>query len=230
MIHTPDPTWKPGDPLLPSPLGKELKTFDLAQLDVRGIYSLMIGAIVPRPIALIATTNPEGEGNLAPFSYFMAVSSQPPCIAVSITPKSATEEKDTLRNIRATGEFTINLVAEWMVEAVNYTSATFPYGVDEMTKVGLTPLPSESVRPPRVLESPVQLECRLEQLIPVGQGHGSSNLVIGRILKAHVANDALKNGQIDASKVRPISRLGGNFYGCTDRIFELPRPKLPSSP
>jgi len=224
----PNPHWKPGDPVRPSPLGEQFTSFEFGALDVKTIYSLMIGAVVPRPIALVATRSASGAGNLAPFSYFTAVSSQPPCIAISITPKSATEPKDTLRNIQETREFTVNLVSEWMIEAVNYTSASYPFGLDELSQVGLTPLASESVKPARVKESPVQLECVLEQLVPIGQGHGSTTLVIGRIVKAHIATQALNGHAIDPQAVRPISRLGGNFYGCTDRFFELPRPRIES--
>jgi flavin reductase (DIM6/NTAB) family NADH-FMN oxidoreductase RutF len=211
-----------------SPLGEALTTFDFEKLDVKTIYSLMIGAIVPRPIALIATRGRDGTGNLAPFSYFTAVSSAPPCIAVSITPKSATEAKDTLRNISETREFSINLVAEWMIEQVHQTSAAYPYGVDEMEKVGLTPLPSETIRPPRVKESPVQLECILEQLVPVGEGRGSSTLVIGRIQRLHVASSALipQSSEIRTDLVRPIARLGGNDYGRIGGIFSIARPQV----
>ncbi|OFZ18527.1 MAG: hypothetical protein A2X94_00755 [Bdellovibrionales bacterium GWB1_55_8] len=191
------------------------------------IYKLLIGAIVPRPIAFISTVSPEGKGNLAPFSFFNGVSSDPPCIMVAITRKPDGGKKDTLRNIEATRQFVVNSVSEWMAEPMNYCSADFPYEVDEMEQVGLTPIPSLTVKPPRVKESPIHLECELYNTMEVGDGRpGSSTIVVGRIVTMHIHERAYDNGRIRIEELRPLSRLAGFSYGKTSGIFDIPRPKL----
>jgi flavin reductase (DIM6/NTAB) family NADH-FMN oxidoreductase RutF len=200
---------------------------DPSVLGTTGTYKLLIGAIVPRPIAFISTMSPEGVGNLAPFSFFNGVSSDPPCLMVSITRKNSGEKKDTLRNIEATGQFVVNTVSDWMAEAMNQCSGEYPYGVDEMEKVGLTPLPSTIVRPSRVRESPVHFECELYKAVEVGEARvGAATVVIGRIVRVHVLADAYEGGRIRIERLRPLSRLAGFGYGLTDGIFDIPRPKV----
>jgi flavin reductase (DIM6/NTAB) family NADH-FMN oxidoreductase RutF len=185
---------------------------------------------VPRPIALVSTISPEGKGNLAPFSFFNGVASDPPTLVISVSAKRDGTRKDTLRNIEANRQFVVNMASEWMVEPMHETSAEYPYGVDEMSKVGLTPLASIRVAPPRVLESPVQLECELHSMVEIGEGtQGSSTLVIGRILVIHVADTAYDPAtrRVRVEDLRPISRLGGAQYARTSGFFEIPRPKLP---
>lgn len=217
--------WKPGGKVH-APPGKWLE-LDLSKLDTTSVYKLVIGSVVPRPIAFVSTLSAEGHGNLAPFSYFNAVSSDPPCLMVSITRKNSGEKKDTLRNIEATGEFVVNIVSEWMVAPMNHCSAEYPYGVNEMEKVGLTPVPSVLIKPPRVAESAIQMECKLEKIVEIGEAKvGASSLVIGRIALMHVHEGAYDQGRIRPGFLKPISRLGGLSYGRTTDIFELPRPKV----
>jgi flavin reductase (DIM6/NTAB) family NADH-FMN oxidoreductase RutF len=201
--------------------------FDFSQLDVATIYKLMIDAIVPRPIAFVSTVNAAGQGNLAPFSYFTGVASSPPALVLSVTAQRGGGEKDTLRNIRETGQFVVNSSNEWLAEQVNQCSAQYPYGVDEMQKVGLTPVPSRRVKPPRVKESAVHMECELLTLVPVGSGEpGSATLVIGKILLMHVSEEVWKDGRILIDRYQPLARLGGLGYGKTREPFDLPRPKV----
>ena len=199
---------------------------DLSRLSQPEIYKLLIGSVVPRPIAFVSSCNLKGEGNLAPFSFFNAVSSNPPCIIVSITRKSDGSKKDTLLNIEETGEFVVNTVAEWMVEPMNQCSAQYPYGVNEMETVGLTGIASMDVKPKRVKESPVHMECKLEQKVEIGNGEaGSATLIIGRVIRMHIHETAFSQGRILLEEIRPISRLAGMNYGLTPDTFEIARPE-----
>lgn len=206
-------------------------SLDFANISPAAIYKLMIGAIVPRPIAFVSTVNAAGVGNLAPFSFFNGVSSEPPCIVFSVTHKSGGEKKDTLRNIEETGGFVVNTVSEWMAERMNQTAADYPYGVDEMHKAGFTPLPSIRVKAARVKEAAVQMECELFKTVEIGEPRpGSAVLVIGRIVMMHVAEDAYEatTGKIRLEVLKPVSRLAGAAYGKLGETFDLPRPKIES--
>jgi flavin reductase (DIM6/NTAB) family NADH-FMN oxidoreductase RutF len=189
-------------------------------------YKIMIGAIVPRPIAFVSTISGAGVGNVAPFSFFNGVSSEPPCLVFSVTRKSNGDKKDTLRNIEETRGFVVNTVSEWMADPMNQSAAEYPYGVDEMEKVGLTPLPSTRVKAPRVKEAAVQMECVLHQTVEIGEGPGSSTLVIGKIVAVHLHDNVYKDGKIDIHSLKPVARLAGASYGRLGEIFDLPRPKL----
>jgi flavin reductase (DIM6/NTAB) family NADH-FMN oxidoreductase RutF len=220
----PNPLWKPGDPIH-SPAG-EVDSIDPSQVDSKSIYRILIGSIVPRPIAFVSTLSPAGIGNLAPFSFFNGVSSRPPAVMIAITRQADGNKKDTLRNIEATGQFVVNSVNEWIVEPMNQCSANYPYGVDEMQQVGLTPLPSVKVRPLRVKESAIQFECELYKTMEVGDGsEGSSTIVVGKIVMLHLNQAVYKDGKIDIHELKPISRLAGTSYGMTSSIFDLKRPK-----
>lgn len=230
MAGNPTPNWKPGDRIT-SPVS-EMVTLDPALLEVGAVYRLLIGAIVPRPIAFVSTLGPEGIGNLAPFSFFNGVSSNPPCVVISFTPKAGGEKKDTLRNIERSRQFVINMANEWLVAPLNQCSGDYPYGVDELTKVGLTPIPSVRIAPFRVKESAIQLECELYDQLQIGEvgAPGSACLVVGRILLIHVHAPAYRDGKLLLQELRPVSRLGGISYGCVGDVFEIPRPKInPSS-
>lgn len=222
----PNPMWKPGQKIQ-SPV-QEMQTFDLSQLDLTSAYKLMIGSIVPRPIALMSTQNRAGQLNLAPFSYFMAVSSRPPCIAVSLTRKADGGKKDSLLNIEETGQFVVNTVSEWMAEPMNYCSGEFDFGISEFEKSGLTPIPSIKVKPPRVKEAAIQMECELFQKHEIGNPEiGASTLIIGKIIQMHVSKSVLDpTGKIEIASLAPLSRLAGLSYGRTSGIFDLPRPKV----
>ncbi len=206
------------------------RTSPLADLNPTEIYRLMTSVIVPRPIAFVSTRSREGIANLAPFSYFNAVASSPPVLMISVTPRSDGREKDTLKNIRDTGEFVVNSASASLAEAINQCSAEYAPGVDEFAMTGLTPLDSSLVSAPRVAECAVQLECRLHQLLPIGSGGpGSTVVVFGEIVTAHVAEDLFDPQNPKAlltSRLDPLSRLGGTEYGKTSGIFSLKRPKL----
>lgn len=198
---------------------------DPARLSSREMYAFMIGAIVPRPIAFVSTVGVSGRFNVAPFSYFNAISSAPPLIGISINRRSD-GPKDTLRNIQDTGEFVVNVVSEALFERMVDTSGDWPVDVDEFEVTGLTPVPSDLVRPPRVAESPVQMECRLHR----GIEFGTTTLVVGEILRAHAADEVIAGGRIDPLKLRPVGRLGGNGYSIVSDVLERARPKVERTP
>jgi flavin reductase (DIM6/NTAB) family NADH-FMN oxidoreductase RutF len=207
-----------------------LVRIDPAHSSAADIYRLMVGVIVPRPIAFVSSTDANGVGNLAPFSYFTACSSNPPavcfCTAVSSAPRPY---KDTLSNIRATGGFVVNIVSESIAEQMNACSASVPPEVDEFDLSGLTRLPSELVRPPRVAESPVQMECKLNQIITVSDKPGGGLLVLGEVLLFHI-DEAVLDGDKDGNKIDParlkaIGRMGGPTYVRTHDRFNMVRPK-----
>jgi flavin reductase (DIM6/NTAB) family NADH-FMN oxidoreductase RutF len=204
-----------------------------AELDRSSLYKLMTGCIVPRPIGWISTVDLEGRRNLAPFSYFTAASSEPPYVLFCPSLKvQGGEQKDTLRNVRQTGEFVVNLVTEELAEAMNVSSTDFPPEFDEFELAGLTPVPSSVVRPPRVGESPVHFECNAEQIIELGKEPGNGNIVIGRVVHFHVEDALLLDGyKIDLPALRPLGRLAGSSYCRVADVFELRRPRYkPGSP
>ena len=195
--------------------------FDPQQLKPSEMYRFLIEAIVPRPIAFVSTLGSDGLVNLAPFSYFNAVSSDPPLVGIAINERAG-DPKDTLRNIRETGEFVVNVVSEPLLEAMVRTAGDWPRGTSEFGVAGLTTAPSERVRPPYVRESPVQLECRLHREIALG----SSSFVVGEVVFARAGDEVMTEGRVDAAKLAPIGRLGGEFYSRTHDIVRVPRPKV----
>ena len=211
-----------------------MRTLDPAQIAPNEIYKLMIGMIVPRPIAFVSTVDAAGIRNLAPFSYFTACSSNPPvvcfCTAVRTGPRPY---KDTLLNVEATGEFVVNIVSEEFAEQMNLCSADVPPEIDEFELSRLTPIASDLVNPPRVAESNVQMECRLHQIIRVSDKPDGGILVLGEVLRFHVLESLLndkmgdQNGgyKIDPDKLNAIGRMGGPVYTRTRDRFELQRPR-----
>jgi flavin reductase (DIM6/NTAB) family NADH-FMN oxidoreductase RutF len=190
------------------------------------IYKLMIGLIVPRPIAFVSTVDAQGTRNLAPFSYFTGCSTNPPvvcfCAAVRSGPRP---QKDTLHNIEATGEFVVNIVSEDFAEKMNTTSAEVPPEMDEFLLAGLTPLASELVKPPPVAESRIHLECCLRQLVAVSDKPGGGTLILGDVLRFHIQDDLLNGFKIDGDMLKAIGRMGGSTYCRTRDRFNMPRPK-----
>lgn len=203
-----------------------MRTLDPSQIAPNDIYKLMIGIIVPRPIAFVSTINLVGIRNLAPFSYFTACSSNPPvvcfCTSVRTGPRP---HKDTLLNVEATGEFVVNIVSEEFAAQMNLTSADVPPETDEFELSGLTPLASDLVRPPRVAESKAQMECRLQQIVRVSDQPGGGILVLGEVLRFHVLDSLLDGYKIDPDKLDAIGRMGGPAYTRTRDRFEMQRPK-----
>jgi flavin reductase (DIM6/NTAB) family NADH-FMN oxidoreductase RutF len=200
----------------------------------RQVYKLMAGIIVPRPIALVATMSREGVANLAPFSFYSGVGSNPPtvlfCPALRSTePAEAGQHldlrKDTLRNVEDTGEFVINVVSEEMAMAVNLSSTEVPPEVDEFPLSGLTPVPSEAVRPPRVAESRAQMECKLLQVIYTGHAPRSGVIVLGQIVRFHIRENLVENLRVDQAGLNAVGRMAGHTWVRTRDRFEMILPK-----
>lgn len=202
----------------------ELKPEDLT---TRDLYKLLIGGIVPRPIAWVSTQSEEGKGNLAPFSFFMGVSSNPPCLAIAVGQRPDGSTKDTLRNIKVTKEFVVNSATLPLAEALVATAAEHEYGIDELQEANLEALPSVRVAPVRVKGSPVHFECRVKETLQIGEGQaGSSTLVVGEIVYAHIEPAAYESGRIDHRVLEPLARLGGFGYAELGRSFELKVPPV----
>jgi flavin reductase (DIM6/NTAB) family NADH-FMN oxidoreductase RutF len=194
--------------------------------DYHNVYKLMIGAIVPRPIAFVSTINSDGLRNLAPFSFFTGVSGNPPVICFSPMVRSSDgKHKDTLNNIEAVKEFVVNIVSEDLVEKMNICSTEFPPDVEEFKASGLTPIPSHIVKPPRVKESRINMECKLLQVVHVSPKPLGGSIVIGEVLCFHIADELIDNYKIDPDKLHPIGRMGGPTYTRTTDRFDLIRPK-----
>jgi flavin reductase (DIM6/NTAB) family NADH-FMN oxidoreductase RutF len=201
---------------------------DPAQTAPLNIYKLLVGAVVPRPIAFVSTISPEGVPNLAPFSFFTVASANPPVLC--FTASFREPRKDTLVNIRATKEFVVNIVSEEFAAKMNVTSAEYPYGVSEFEMSGLTSAPSDVVRPPRVKESHVNMECRLLQTIEVSNQPMGGTLILGEVVRFHVEDAMVEEFRIDPEKLGAVGRMAGNTYCRTKDRFELIRPtKVASS-
>jgi flavin reductase (DIM6/NTAB) family NADH-FMN oxidoreductase RutF len=193
---------------------------DPSELDSQSVYKLLIGSVVPRPIAWTSTMSAEGGRNLAPFSFFTVASRQPPMLCISVGPRvdSNVPTKDTLDNVEETGEFVVNIVSMALSNTMFESSKNHPPEADEFMKAGLTPAPCEVVGAPRVEEAGVSMECLLDRVLPLGTDH----LVIGRMVRFHVRDELYgDNGRIDVAGLDPLGRLAGN-YTKLETIFELP--------
>ena len=188
-----------------------------------GFNRVLTGVIVPRPIAFVSSVSTEGIVNLAPFSFFNAMAYDPATIVLGISRSAGWKEKDTLANIEATGEFVVNVVVDDIAKAMNSTAAEFPADVDEFEVGGLTAAPSELVRAPRVAESPVNMECRLNQVVAVGDGTKHA-IVIGEIVLMHIRDDIINGHRINHQRLKPVGRLAGNMYCNTHDVYEMVRP------
>lgn len=203
-------------------------SLDVTKLSTKDAYKLIIGAIVPRPIAWVSTVSSKGLTNLAPFSFFTGVCSNPPTLLFCPTNNPDGTEKDTLRNIRETKQFVVNIVSEELTSIMNETSGDYPSNVSEIDLLKIKTLPSTQIKPPRVAASPVSFECELIQVVDTGNGGlGSGHIVIGRIFQAHFAEGVVdERYHLDLNRIKPVSRLGGLFYAPVRETFELPRPKI----
>lgn len=200
---------------------------DPATLGHQDAYKLLNGAVIPRPIAFVSTVSASGHRNLAPFSFFNVVAADPMTVSISIMRRGATAlKKDTLLNIEETGEFVVNVVTEELAERMNRTSADFPRGMDEFEVGPFTPVPSELVRAPRVKESPINMECRLLQLVDLGDRPGSGTLVLGQVVRFHVWDALYDQGRIRHDRFHAVGRLAGASYARTRDTFDLVRPTL----
>ncbi|HEY1240048.1 MAG TPA: flavin reductase family protein [Bryobacteraceae bacterium] len=195
---------------------------DPAAAGPANIYKLLIGTVVPRPIAFVSTLSADGVPNLAPFSFFNAICANPPLVSFACGTREP--PKDTIANVRATGEFVVNIVTEEIAEHMNLTSGEYDAGVNEFEVCGLTPVASELVRPPLVLESPVNMECKVLQILDVSTRPLGGSLVIGEVVRFHLACPLFDNFRIDPEKLRAIGRMGGSGYTRTRDRFEMIRP------
>lgn len=189
-----------------------------------GFNRVLTGVVVPRPIAFVSSVSADGIVNLAPFSFFNAMAYDPATIVLGISRSAGWKAKDTLANIEATGEFVVSVVVDDIAEAMNSTAAEFPADVDEFEIAGLTAKPSEIVRAPLVAESPVNMECRLNQVVNVGSDN-NHGIVIGEILLMHIRDDIINGHRINHSLLKPVGRLAGNMYCKTDDVYEMVRPQ-----
>lgn len=198
---------------------------DTREISSRDAYRLLIGSVVPRPIGWVSTVSADDVGNLAPFSFFMAATGSPPTVVLSTGFRDG-EPKDTLRNVMDVPEFVLNVVSEDVQEAMNATSEEFPADVDELAAAGLTAVPSSRVRPVRVAEAPINMECRVVQLVPVGDPKVGSTLIIGEVLAWHVRDDVFdaERMRIKLDELRAIGRMAGDGYTRTREQFEMIRP------
>jgi len=207
-----------------------------SQLAHREFYNLLISAVVPRPIAWVSSLSASGQPNLAPFSFFNAVCAKPPLLAFApgmrspkksgATGEVAGEPKDTLRNIRETKEFVVNVVTYELAEAMNLTSGDYDASINEFEVAKVASAPSKVVRPRRVAESPVSFECKLHQILDFNPAPEGGSLVIGEIVSIHISERHLKEGRLDRNSLDLIGRMGGMQYARTTQRFEMARPKV----
>jgi len=204
------------------------KEFVAQRLDIKSVYHLLISGISPRPIALVGSIDKKGSSNLAPYSFFNAFGANPPIIGFSPALSGRTGlPKDTLLNIKETKEFTVSIVNSSIVEQISLSSCEFDKDTDEFIKSGLTKIKSKKIKPYGVLESNFIMECKLYDIIELGNKPASGNLILGEVINFHVAESILNdNNQIDPYKLDPIARNGGSWYTETKKgLFELKKPK-----
>ena len=200
------------------------RRFDPADHDDVDIYKLLIGLVVPRPIGWIGSVSASGVHNLAPFSFFNAVAASPPTVLFS-TIRAGGARKDTLSNVEETGVFTVNVVTEETVDAMNVTSGRYDPSVDEFQTAGLTAVAGTVVEAPLVGEAKANLECRLSQVVPIGtDGPMAASIVIGEVVRVHVEGAILDGTRIDQEALRAVGRMGGPTYARTRDLFSLDRP------
>jgi flavin reductase (DIM6/NTAB) family NADH-FMN oxidoreductase RutF len=201
---------------------------EAGQLDWRQAYHLCIGFIQPRPIGWVSTISPEGKRNLAPFSFYNMVSANPPVVFFSAAMNRHGQPKDTLRNVETTREFVVATATVETRQNMVDSAANLPYGESEFEFARLTPRPASLVKPSLVGESPVNIECRLHDVVRIGEGGGAAAVVFGRIVAIHVDPAVLAaDGSIDPHKLHTVGRLGGQYYCDVTRPYELHIPKVP---
>ena len=209
----------------------------VSEIAHRELYNILLSSVAPRPIAWVSTLSTSGQPNLAPFSFFNCVAVDPPLLAFATglrQPKNPGpaadgapgEAKDTLRNVRETKEFVVNIVTYDLIEPMNVTSGEYESTVNEFELAKLTPVPSKIVRPPRVAESPVSFECKLYQILDFSTTPTSSSLVIGQIVAIHIDDAHIKDNCIDRDSLDLIGRMGGMQYTRTTDRIELARPSV----
>lgn len=196
--------------------------FDVKDMTESQIYKLMVSCIVPRPIAWVSTVSKDGIYNIAPFSFFNGITSEPPLVMISIGKKDSGSKKDTWKNIDEVGDFVINIVTYELVEKMNITATAFEEEVDEFKEANLTPVPSSVVKSPRIKESPINIECKKHMIIDIAD----MGVIIGEIVKFHIDDSLIGDkGYVDNRKMKIVGRMGGADYCFVDKdnIFTLKR-------
>ena len=204
-----------------------MKTIDPKAVSTAALHGYMLGAVTPRPIAFASTIDSAGNVNLSPFSFFNVFSANPPIMIFSPARRGRDNTtKHTYENVLQVKEVVINIVNYDIVQQMSLSSTEYGKGVNEFEKAGLTPLASQTIKPPRVAESPVQFECRVNEVVSLGTEGGAGNLVICEVLKMHINEAVLDaDGKIDPVKLDAVSRMGGNWYGRAKQgMFEVPKP------
>lgn len=198
------------------------------EITVQKVHQYLLGAVGPRPIAFASTKDAEGNDNLAPFSFFNVFSANPPILIFSPARSGRSNTtKDTYNNVKVNPEVVINVVNFDIVHQMSLASSPYAPGVSEFTKAGFTPIASETISPMRVAESPVQFECKVNEVIELGDGGGAGNLIICEVTRIHIDEKILdENGMIDQHKIDLVSRMGGNWYCRADKnsMFEIAKP------
>jgi len=197
--------------------------FDLSKIDQRDAYKLLISVVVPRPIAFVTTVDLDGNNNAAPYSFFNAMGYDPPIVALGIETRPNRQRKDTAENIRLTGEFVVNIVDNAIAEQMNICSIDFDPEIDELVEAELTPVPAVAVKPPRIAEAPVNLECKRLVTLELGTGR---NVVIGEVLHIHIRDDLMIDPArfyVDVPKLDAVGRLNAAAYARISDRFEMPR-------
>lgn len=205
-----------------------MRSIDPKSLPIPQLHGYLLGAVGPRPIAFASTIDKNGVSNLAPFSFFNVFSANPPIMVFSPARSGRTNTtKDTYNNVKEVPEVVINIVNYDLVHQMSLASSPYDPGTDEFEKTGLTPLASETIQPFRVAESPVQFECKVNEVIELGDGGGAGNLVICEVTRIHINDEVLdQDGKIDQHKIDLVSRMGGNWYCRADKtsMFEITKP------
>lgn len=190
-----------------------MQTFDPKKIATKDLHQHLLGAVAPRPIAFASTVDKNGIPNIAPYSFFNAFSSNPPILVFSSNRRvSDNTTKDTLHNIQETGEVVINVVNYAIVRQMAVASIQFDTGISEFVKSGLTPIPSEEVKPFRIKESPAQLECKVREIVTLGETGGAGHLIICEVVKLHFHDDVIENGRINPHKMDLMGRMGRAYY------------------
>ncbi|MEH0158119.1 flavin reductase family protein [Limibacter armeniacum] len=205
-----------------------MKTINPKDVSTGAFHRNMLGAVAPRPIAFASTIDKDGNVNLSPFSFFNAFSANPPVMVFSPARRVRDNTtKHTLENVLEVPEVVINIVTYNMVEQMSLSSTEYPKGINEFLKSGFTELPSETIKPPRVAESPAQFECKVIDIIQLGNEGGAGNLIVCEVQRAHFSEDILdESGIVDTLKLDPVGRMGGNWYvrANGDALFEVEKP------
>ncbi|TYC60646.1 flavin reductase family protein [Rhodobacterales bacterium] len=201
------------------------KRFDFADLSARDRYKLLIGTVVPRPIALITTVSPDGVYNAAPYSFFNCLSADPAILAVGVENHADMSFKDTAYNIRMTEEFTVNIVDDAMAEAMNVCAVAFPQGTDELAEAGLTAIPGSFVSSPRIAEAPAAFECRRHMTLELGK---SREIILGEVKGVYIRDSLVDSDTkyVDQIALDAVGRMGGHGYARTRDQFDLKTPSL----